>query len=387
MLNKKINILHLEDETMDAYLAKKILERAKLNFDITVIETKDSFINHINNKHYDLIIADHSLPQFTAMEALQYLNESKKVIPFILVTGTVSEDFAVGAMKEGAWDYILKDRLQRLPIAVTSVMERYYSQQERNKYIEELIAKESLMKEAERLASFGSWQANYTDQKHTWSDEMYRVLGYETGEVSPDFKNFIARVHYEDVQHVRNLYEHALQYLQHLQFECRIVTVNKAYKYIYAEVSIKRNNENKLTIVNGYIRDITEATLAKKRLKESEKKNHYLFENSPWASWVIDTETHKFLDVNNYAVQYYGYNYEEFLLMTAIDIIPESEQKKYEKYISNTDKNMRNKGLWKHIKKDGAEVNAEEISGDILFDGVPAKLVLINHLDGTVIKR
>lgn len=387
MLNKKINILHLEDETMDAYLAKKILERAKLNFDITVIETKDSFINHINNKHYDLIIADHSLPQFTAMEALQYLNESKKVIPFILVTGTVSEDFAVGAMKEGAWDYILKDRLQRLPIAVTSVMERYYSQQERNKYIEELIAKESLMKEAERLASFGSWQANYTDQKHTWSDEMYRILGYETGEVLPDFKNFITRIHPEDVQHVRNIYEHALQYQQHLQFECSIVTVDKTNKYIYAEVSIKRNNENKLTIVNGYIRDITEATLAKKRLKESEKKNHYLFENSPWASWVIDTETHKFLDVNNYAVQYYGYNYEEFLLMTAKDIIPESEQKKYEKNISNTDKNMGNKGLWKHIKKDGAEVNAEEISGDILFDGVPAKLVLINHLDGTVIKR
>jgi len=381
MLNKKINILHLEDETMDAYLAKKILERAKLNFNITVIETKDSFIDHINNKHYDLIIADHSLPQFTAMDALQYLNDTKKVIPFILVTGTVSEDFAVGAMKEGAWDYILKDRLQRLPIAVTSVMERYYSQQERNKYMEELIAKESLMKEAERLASFGSWQANYTDQKQTWSDEMYRILGYETGEVFPDFKNFIARVHPEDVQHVRNLYEHALQYQQHLQFECRIVTIDKTNKYIYAEVSIKRNHENKATIVNGYIRDISEATLAKKRLKESEKKYHYLFENSPWASWVIDTETHKFLDVNNYATKYYGYNYEEFLSMNAIDIRPESEQKKYEKTLSATDRNNDSKGIWKHIKKDGTVVTAEEINGNILFDGKLAKLVLIKHIE------
>jgi PAS domain S-box-containing protein len=381
MLQKKINILHLEDESMDAYLAKKILERAKLNFDITVIETKQSFIDHISSKRYDLVIADHSLPQFTAMDALHYMKDNKIDVPFILVTGTVSEDFAVGAMKEGAWDYILKDRLQRLPIAVTSVMERYYSQLERNNYIEELIAKESLMKEAERLASFGSWQANYTDQKMTWSDEMYRMLGYETGAVAPEFKNFLARVHPEDEQHVRKINEHALQYQKHLQFECRILTTNKTLKHIYAEVSIKRNNKNEPVKVNGYIRDITDNVMAKIKLKESEKKNQYLFENSPWASWVIDCETHRFLDVNNFAMQYYGYSYEEFTKLNAKDIRPENEQNKYEKSLTTNDKHTIVQSLWKHIKKDGTVVTVEEMNGNILFEGKPAKLVLIKHID------
>jgi 16S rRNA (cytosine1402-N4)-methyltransferase len=70
----------------------------------------------------------------------------------------------------------------------------------------------------ERLASFGSWQANYTEQKMTWSDEMYRMLGYETGAVAPEFKNFVARVHPEDEQHVRKINEHALLYQYHLHF-------------------------------------------------------------------------------------------------------------------------------------------------------------------------
>lgn len=381
MLQKKINILHLEDESMDAYLAKKILERAKLDFDITVIETKQSFIEHISSKGYNLVIADHSLPQFTAMDALQYMKDNKIDVPFILVTGTVSEDFAVGAMKEGAWDYILKDRLQRLPIAVKSVMERYYSQEERKNYIEELIAKESLMKEAERLASFGSWQANYVENKMTWSDEMYRILGYETGAVSPEFRNFVARVHPEDEQHVRKINEHALLYQDHLHFECRIITIDKTIKHIYAEVSIKRNNKNEPTKVNGYIRDITDSVLAKRRLKETEKKNQYLFENSPWASWVIDCETNRFLDVNNFALQYYGYSFEEFTSMYAKDIRPENEQKKYEKYISISNKHTATQTQWKHIKKDGTIVTVEEMSGNILFEGKLAKLVLVKHLE------
>jgi PAS domain S-box-containing protein len=314
------------------------------------------------------------------MDALQYMKDNKIDIPFILVTGTVSEDFAVGAMKDGAWDYILKDRLQRLPIAVTSVMERYYSQLERNKYIDELIAKESLMKEAERLASFGSWQANYTEQKMTWSDEMYRMLGYETGAVAPEFKNFVARVHPEDEQHVRKINEHALLYQDHLQFECRIITTDKTLKNIYAEVSIKRNNKNEPIKVNGYIRDITDAVMAKNKLKESEKKNQYLFENSPWASWVIDSETYRFLDVNNFAVQYYGYSYEEFTSMYIKDIRPENEQKKYEKSISTPYKESAIESIWNHIKKDGTIVTAAEMNGTILFDGKLAKLVLIKHI-------
>lgn len=260
-------------------------------------------------------------------------------------------------------------------------MERYNSQVERNKYLEELIDRESIMKEAEKLASFGSWQIDYVNQKMTWSDEMYKILGYKTGEVAAEFNNFLERIHPEDQQHVRKINEHALQYLNNLQFECRIATSDKAEKYIYAEVSIKRNENNEPIKMNGYIRDITEAILARIRLKESEKKNQYLFENSPWASWVIDCETFRFLDVNNYAINYYGYSYEEFRLMYVKDIIVGDDGGKYEKIMKQIDKQNFTQNKWKHLKKNGTTVEVEEMNGNILFDGKPAKLVMVKPVE------
>jgi CheY-like chemotaxis protein len=73
MKTNHIEILHLEDEVMDAYLVRKILDRSHLDFNITVVGDKASFVKEILNRSFDLILADHSLPQFTAMEALFFL--------------------------------------------------------------------------------------------------------------------------------------------------------------------------------------------------------------------------------------------------------------------------------------------------------------------------
>jgi PAS domain S-box-containing protein len=120
-----LRILHVEDRTSDADQVARILKKAGLNVTIKIVSTKDTFRAALTEFAPDLIISDHNLPAFNSMEALDILQKSLCTIPFILVTGTVSEEFAVQAMREGADDYILKDRMQRLPVAVESVLEKY----------------------------------------------------------------------------------------------------------------------------------------------------------------------------------------------------------------------------------------------------------------------
>lgn len=381
MADKVINILHLEDEVMDAYLVKKILDRASLQFEITVICDKESFINALHTGNWDIILADHSMPQFTAMDALQILREKNIDLPLILVTGTVSEEYSVNAMKEGAWDYILKDRLQRLPSAVTQALDRYEASLDKKKHIKEIFAKEALMKEAERLARFGSWQADLVNGRSAWSDEKYRILGYDPGEVPPSFENFMAKVHPDDILHVKQVHEHAFSYLNNMKYECRLVSAPGVTKYIYSELVIKRDTDNNITALTGFIRDVTETHEAKQKLNDSESKYKYLFAYSPLPAWVIEEGSSRFLDVNKAAMDHYGYTYEEFLGMTAADIRPATERE----HFMNTFREVpaettTNKGMWKHQKKDGAIINVEVTSGAVVFDGIPARLILLNDV-------
>ena len=117
-MNTKIKILHLEDLPEDAELIEYELYKGKINFEKRVVDNRKDYEKALKEFNPDIILSDHSLPSFDSFQALALLNERKLHIPFILITATMSEEFAVDIMKQGASDYILKDRLQRLPSAV-----------------------------------------------------------------------------------------------------------------------------------------------------------------------------------------------------------------------------------------------------------------------------
>ena len=129
----KIRVLHLEDQPYDADQIARILRKAQLECELKVVDTRNDYKKALSEFEPAIIISDHSLPSFNSIEALAILRQSGLKIPFILVTGMVSEEFAVEAMKAGVDDYILKDRLQRLPIAVVSALEKYRLEREQRK--------------------------------------------------------------------------------------------------------------------------------------------------------------------------------------------------------------------------------------------------------------
>lgn len=121
-MQKILKILMLEDLQDDVGLIERTLSRQELSFVSKRVDTRDEFVNALKTFQPDVILSDHVLPQFNSLEALTICQTNGLFIPFILVTGTVSEEFAVSCLKQGADDYVLKTNLVRLPSAITSAL-------------------------------------------------------------------------------------------------------------------------------------------------------------------------------------------------------------------------------------------------------------------------
>jgi diguanylate cyclase (GGDEF)-like protein/PAS domain S-box-containing protein len=118
----KLRILHLEDNPEDAELVHRSLRRAGLAFEARRVDRRGEFESAIEDD-WDLILADYSLPDFDGAAALTLAQTTRPAVPFIFVSGAMGEEVAVQALKGGATDYVLKDRLQRLPLAVSRAVQ------------------------------------------------------------------------------------------------------------------------------------------------------------------------------------------------------------------------------------------------------------------------
>ncbi len=118
-----LKVLILEDSPFDADLLTYGLRSSGYKVQAERVDTKADYIRAIEQTP-QVILADYSLPQFNAMEALHLLKERNLDIPFIVVSGTISDEDAVAFMKQGAADYLLKDRLGRLGKAIEQALEQ-----------------------------------------------------------------------------------------------------------------------------------------------------------------------------------------------------------------------------------------------------------------------
>lgn len=128
-MSKKLHVLILEDNVMDAELEIAQLRLAGFDLEWARVESEADFLTHLTPE-LDIILADYSLPQFNGLKALELLHERKLDIPFILISGTIGEECAAMSIKQGVADYLLKDRLARLGDAVKQALDQRRMQAE-----------------------------------------------------------------------------------------------------------------------------------------------------------------------------------------------------------------------------------------------------------------
>ncbi len=144
-------------------------------------------------------------------------------------------------------------------------------------------------------------------------------------------------------------------------------SVTTSFNFIVKDISKRKELEEKLEKANEELeKKVDERT---KAVLDKEKNYRYLFENNPLPMWVIDAVSFKFLDVNETALQHYGYSRNEFLTMTAVDIRPADAVEAFTKIGRSQNNNeIRNQGVWKHIKKDGTLISVEINSHPLTYE-------------------
>jgi len=136
--NRLLRVLFVEDSLADAFLLERALTRGGFRVVCDRVDTAGAMIRALEEREWDLILCDHSMPQFSSPAALKILQEKKLDLPFIIVSGHIEEEMAVSTMDSGAHDYIMKDRLARLVPAVDRELREAEVRRARAKSEEEL---------------------------------------------------------------------------------------------------------------------------------------------------------------------------------------------------------------------------------------------------------
>jgi signal transduction histidine kinase len=145
---KGLRLLLLEDRENDAALLLAELERLGYDVTFTRVETREAMTDALRDGHWDVIISDFSMPQFSAPEALAVCRERGVELPFIIVSGTIGEEEAVDSMRAGAHDFVVKGRLARLGPAIERGLREF---QERRA----LRATEDRLRQAQKMEAIG----------------------------------------------------------------------------------------------------------------------------------------------------------------------------------------------------------------------------------------
>ncbi len=178
MADKQLRVLIAEDDANDAELILRELRRSGFEPEWRRVATESEFSANLD-PNIDIILSDYSMPQFSGLRALELVKERGLEVPFLLISATIGEETAVAAMRAGAADYVLKDRLGRLGQAVERAVQQRRLQEEGKR------AEERLREQAEMLdrAHDAIIVRNFDDRLITfWNSGAERLYGWTANE-------------------------------------------------------------------------------------------------------------------------------------------------------------------------------------------------------------
>ena len=382
-MEKPLRILHLEDNPDFVSLVSDMLKGEGLAAEMTSTENFQEFISVLRAKSFDIILADYSLPTCNGLQALHAVREKDPDMPFVLISGTIGEQAAIECLRCGATDYVLKNKLERLAPTVRRAVQEAKERVHRKRAETELIRREKYFRTLTEhsldvltiLNQEGLFQYN--------SPSLKTVLGYEPKDVAG--QNAFALVHPDDLASVQQAFQRALENPKDIitvEFRCQ--RENKSWCHLEV-VGQNRLDDPDIAGVVINSRDVSDRKRAEAELREGEKQYRLIFEGSPTPMWVQDLETLQFLEVNEAAIQQYGYSRDEFTTMGSQDIRSSGETERYYKYINEVIKkhpetSIGRAGLWRHKRKNGETVDVEIKWSRITFRGRPGLLIMAHDV-------
>ncbi len=323
-MTKRLRILHLEDQPDYSDLVRDVLAREGIEADVILATNWADFEAALANESFDLILADYLLPSCNGIQALELAQERCPQVPFLMVSGTIGEQAAIESLKVGATDYVLKQTPERLVPAVRRAVQEAKERARRQEIETELVRREKYFR-ALTENSLDALTILDREGKFVYnSPALLRLAGYEPQEVVG--QNAFDLVHPEDLARVQEIFALSLENPQ--------LTPTTAFRFRHKDGTwrhLELVGQNCLADpdIAGIVlntRDIGERVRAEEELRASEQEYRLLFQGNPNPMWVFDLETLAFLEINDAAIQHYGYSRNEFLSMTLMDLRAPGEE-------------------------------------------------------------
>jgi signal transduction histidine kinase len=247
-----LKILFIEDSIDDFYLIRKILESDFIKLEAQRVDTEEEFTLALDTTSFDLIICDHNLPQLNSDEVLKYLKEKRIDIPMLLVTGALSDVKAVGSIRNGAVDYVLKSNLTKLPLVVKNILKQRETQRLKKNATKELARRnEELSKINRELDSF------VYSVSHNLRSPLRSILGLLDLATSENDIEQIREYHqmmHKSIDKLDGTLQDILDYSRNARQDVQIEQVNLR--------AIIEENFEKMTFMPGFERFSTEIEIA-----------------------------------------------------------------------------------------------------------------------------
>lgn len=311
-MNRPLRILLVEDNPMDAQLILRTLQLAGIDPECECVENAEQFSGALEAARWDVILSDYQLPSFGGPQALEMLKASGREIPFIVISGTIGEDEAVAVMKNGATDYLLKDRLGRLGLAVEQATEQFRLRRERREAEEALRETKERFREVVENIEEVFWMTNIEKTVMCFVSSAYeRIWGRTCGSLYAKPMTWLDAVHPDDRARVLQA---ALSRQAEFKYteEYRIIRPDGTVRWISDRAFPVRNAEGVIYRIAGVATDITERKNADHVLRESVLRFQRYFELG-LVGLAITSPSRGWVEVNDAACRILGYSREELL--------------------------------------------------------------------------
>ena len=255
-MKSPLHILYLEDDPGDAELVQETLASGGISCQVTRVETEADFIASLEQRSFDLILADYTLPSFDGLSALKIAQRGWPRLPLIFVSGTLGEEVAIEALKTGATDYVFKTRLSRIVPSVQRALREADERIDLSRAEEALRRSEAYLAEAQKLSHTGSFGWDVSSGKIYWSQETFRIFEYDPP-TGPTLELVFHRTHPEDRALVRQLIDRVSQERKDFDFEHRLLMPDGSVKYLRVVGRPSKDESGSFEFV-GSVMDITD---------------------------------------------------------------------------------------------------------------------------------
>ena len=369
-----LRILLVEDSENDALLLLRELRRGGYDPLWQRVFTAADMEAALEERVWDLVVADHSMPAFSSLEALRLLRGKGFLdLPFIIVSGQIGEDVAVAAMKAGVHDYIMKDNMARLNTAIERELREAESRKERRR------AEEKYRSIFENAVE-GIFQTTAEGRFVTANPALARMFGYESSEELLEEVSDVAEQLYAEPERRAEFNRLVRRDGFVSGFEVRAYRKNGSVMWASVSARAACDAEGEIMGYEGTVVDITERKRAEEALRQSEELYRSVVEQAAENIFLVDVESRRILRSNPTFSGSLGYSPGEIRHLTLYDVVAHDREGVDRNIELVAAKGRHFIGERAYRRKDGSLIDVEVSASVISYDGREAMSVVAHDV-------